>query len=164
MNNNQNYRPVHSIFIYFIRPILSKSDNAVIKIHMLKIISSDFEIRTINIECGHPEHQSNFNIFDAWSELFLQCISGEYCPTLQSTLVGAEPNFRGGLARAYTRRLSISQMCSMGDMFGDKAGQSSIYIPLCAMCLMGDMFGDKAGQSSTSIPFCAMKLRVKFAM
>jgi len=95
MNNSPNVGSVDSFFIYFICKLESKSDKHVIKIHMLKIIASDFEIRTINIECSHPEHQSNFDIFDAWSEFCLQCISVEYCPTLQSTLVGAEPNFPG---------------------------------------------------------------------
>jgi len=96
MNNIWNKVFLDSIIIYFICKILSKSDNHVIKIHMLKTIASDFEIRTINIECGHPGHQSNFKIVDAWTYFFLQCISVEYCTTLQSTLVGVEPNFPGG--------------------------------------------------------------------
>ena len=67
MNNGQNKGCLDSIFIHFICKILSKSDKHVIKILMLKIIASDLEIRTINIECGHPGHQSNVDIVDAWT-------------------------------------------------------------------------------------------------
>jgi len=62
---------------------VSNSNKRVIKINMLNIIAIDFEIRTINIECSHREHKSNFDIFDAWTDFFLQCICVEYRPTLQ---------------------------------------------------------------------------------
>ena len=70
-------------------------------------------------------------------------------------------NFSGGLTRAYTRRLSIFQKCSMGDMSGNKAGQSNTSIPFCVMKLLVTLAVWGRAPSCCTIPRPLGKCRLK---
>jgi len=106
---------------------------------MLKIIASDFEIRTINIECSHHKHQT--------------LISSSH-----------EPNFFCNASLWNIVLLFNQRLSELSHIF--RGVNMCIHTPfnISQRCSMGDMSSDKAGQSSTSIPLFAMEMRVTFAV
>jgi len=70
-------------------------------------------------------------------------------------------NFTGGLTCANKRRLSIFLKCSMGDISGDKAGQSNTSIPFCVIKLLVTLAVWCRASSCCTIPRPLGKCRLK---